>query len=205
MFGWNDVRSELPSFTYCNLRHTNFTCFTKTTITLILYYIILLHATPGKQSIIHKCFTILYIIPRCMMEQPEMKIDFIQALQRLYTYAWPSWYFLYIIRRHSIPLHPNQQDLCWHIQANTNRYNDELNRSFGMAVFGGLGVKLCNFVVLELLVLIENHQQALDALTPEQMIFMMTHSGQYLSIHWWIEPHFWNGSFGRFGREIMQF
>ena len=26
-----------------------------------------------------------------MMDQPEMKIDFIQALHRLHIYAWPSW------------------------------------------------------------------------------------------------------------------
>ena len=43
-------------------------------------------------------------------------------------------------------------------------------------------MKLCNVVVLEVLVLLENRQKAFDALTPEPMRFILTDSGQYLSI-----------------------
>ena len=52
-----------------------------------------------------------------------------------------------------------------------------------MVDFGGLGMKLCNFDLLELLVLLENRQKAFDALTPEPMRFILTDSGQYLLIN----------------------
>ena len=149
---------------------------------LLLYYFILLHATPGKQPIPHKCFSILYITPMCMMEQPKMKIAFIQALHRSHKYAWSSWCCLCIVRKRLTLLHRNQWDLCWPTRRIAYRYNDKRNRIFGTAVFGGLGMKLCNFVLLELLELLEHRQKAFDALTPEPMRFMLTDSAYCLSI-----------------------
>ena len=138
------------------------------------------------------------------MEQPEMNIAFIQALHRSHTYARSSWCCLCIIRRRSRLLHPNQQDLCWPTRHITYRNAYEWNSIFGMVVIRGLCMKLCNCVVLEVLVLPVYSQQALETTTPEPTRFMLTDSAYYLSICLWMEFHFWNGCNRRFVHEIMQ-
>ena len=139
------------------------------------------------------------------MDQPEMKIDFIQALHRLHIYAWPSWCCLCIIRRHSTPLQPNHNDLCWPTRRITSRYSHKRKWIFGMVVIGGLCMKICNFVVLVLLVRPVHSQKAFKTTTPEPTRFMLTHSAYYLSICLWMEVHLWNGCNWSFVREIMQF
>jgi len=66
-------------------------------------------------------------------------------------------------------------------------------------------MKLFNFVVLELLVLLVHSQKALDTLTTESTLFMLSDSRHCLSICLLMELHFWNGSFRRSVHEIMHF
>ena len=172
---------------------------------LLLYYFILLHATPGKQPIPHKCFSILDITPMCMMEQPKMKIAFIQALHRSHIYAWSSWCCLCIVRKRLTLLHRNQWDLCWPTRRITYQYAYEWNSIFGMLVIGGLCIKLCNCVALELLVLPEHCQNAFETTTPDPTRFMLTDSAHYISIYLWMVSNFWNGCNWRFVHKIMQF
>ena len=74
-----------------------------------------------------------------------------------------------------------------------------------MAVIGGLCMKICNFVVSELLVLPVHSQKAFETVTVEQKRFMLTHSANYLSIWLQMEINLWNGCNRRFVYENMQF
>ena len=139
------------------------------------------------------------------MEQPEMNIAFIQALHRSHTYARSSLCCLSFIRRRLTLLHPNHRDLCWPTRRITYRYACEWNYIFGIVVIGGLCMKLCNVVVLEVLELPVHSQKAFETTTPEPTRIMLTDSADYLSICLWMELHFWKGCNWRFVHEIMQY
>ena len=118
--------------------------------------------------------------------------------------SWSCWNFLKIVRKRLTLLHRNQWDLCWPTRRITYRYSYEWSYIFGMVVIGGLCMKLCNCVVLEVLLLPVHSQQAFETTTPDPTRFMLTDSAYYLSICSSMELHFWNGSFRRFVHEIMQ-
>ena len=90
----------------------------------------------------------------------------------------------YIVRRRSRLLHPNQRDLCWLTRRIIYRYAYEWYYIFGMVVIGGLCMKLCNFVVLELLALPVNCQKAFETTTPEPTRYAELMYFSYFSNCW---------------------
>ena len=65
-------------------------------------------------------------------------------------------------------------------------------------------MKLCNCVVLELLVLPEHFQNAFETTTPEPTRFMLTDLAHYLLICLLMASKFCNGCNWRFVHKIMQ-